>query len=190
MNDNSDGNLTKFKTENQFPLSGNGAQPPARLLAIVAISIFTAEIAIMFAFEWLPPLPGPVIHILDGVVLTILVSPVLYLFLFRPMNAHIAALRQAQELLRQQRDHLEEEVRHRTAELVERNREIADREVHYRAVVEGATEGILTLDKQGLIARNNTAAEKMFGFEPGMMAGMSLVQILLIRRKYRLQKDA
>ncbi|MDP1997823.1 MAG: EAL domain-containing protein [Gallionella sp.] len=178
MNDNSDGNLTRFKTENQFPLSGNGAQSPARLLAIVAISIFTAEIAIMFAFEWLPPLPGPVIHILDGVVLTILVSPVLYLFLFRPMNAHIAALRQTQDLLRQQRDHLEEEVQHRTAELVERSREIADREVHYRAVVEGATEGILTLDKQGLIARNNTAAEKMFGFDPGMMAGIPLVQIL------------
>ena len=110
--------------------------------------------------------------------MTILVSPILYLFLFRPLNVHIAALRQAQDLLRQQRDHLEEEVRHRTAELVERNREIVDREVHYRAVVEGASEGILTLDEQGLVVRNNMAAEKIFGFAPGKMAGMPLAQML------------
>ncbi|MDO8752665.1 MAG: EAL domain-containing protein, partial [Anaerolineales bacterium] len=42
----------------------------------------------------------------------------------------------------------------------------------------GATEGILTLEKQGLIARNNTAAEKMFGYDPGMMAGIPFVQLL------------
>ena len=162
----------------QESLQKGFTQSPIRLLSIVAISIFAAEIAVMFALEWLPPLPSVVGHVLDGALLTILVSPILYLFLFRPLNVHIAALRQAQDLLRQQRDHLEEEVRHRTAELVERNREIVDREVHYRAVVEGASEGILTLDEQGLVVRNNMAAEKIFGFAPGKMAGMPLAQML------------
>lgn len=162
----------------QESLQKDFTQSPIRLLSIVAISIFAAEIAVMFALEWLPPLPSVVGHVLDGALLTILVSPILYLFLFRPLNVHIAALRQAQDLLRQQRDHLEEEVRHRTAELVERNREIVDREVHYRAVVEGASEGILTLDEQGLVVRNNMAAEKIFGFAPGKMAGMPLAQML------------
>ena len=162
----------------QESLQKGFTQSPIRLLSIVAISIFAAEIAVMFALEWLPPLPSIVGHVLDGTLLTILVSPILYLFLFRPLNVHIAALRQAQDLLRQQRDHLEEEVRHRTAELVERNREIVDREVHYRAVVEGASEGILTLDEQGLVVRNNMAAEKIFGFAPGKMAGMPLAQML------------
>lgn len=164
--------------EEQESLQKGFTQSPIRLLSIVAISIFAAEIAVMFSLEWLPPLPSVVGHILDGALLTILVSPILYLFLFRPLNVHIAALRQAQDLLRQQRDHLEEEVRHRTAELVERNREIVDREVHYRAVVEGASEAILTLDERGLVVRNNAAAEKIFGFASGKMAGMPLVQML------------
>ena len=167
-----------FKTEKQHPLPRSGTQSPLRLLAIVAISIFVAEAAVMIAFMWLPPPSAQIEAILDSSALTILVSPILYLFLFRPLSAHIAALQQAQDSLQQQRDHLEEEVKRRTAELVERNLEIADREVHYRAVVEGATEGILTLDKLGLIARNNTAAEKMFGYEPGIMAGIPLVQLL------------
>ncbi|MDO8294403.1 MAG: EAL domain-containing protein [Gallionella sp.] len=171
-------NLTQFKTENQRPILSSSSQSPLWLLTIVAISIFTSEIAVMIAFVWLPPPTVQMGVILDGVLLTMLVSPVLYLFLFRPLNVYIAALHQAQDSLQQQRDHLEEEVQKRTAELIERNREIADREVHYRAVVEGATEGILTLDKQGLIVRDNTAAEKMFGYDPGMMVGIPLVQML------------
>ena len=172
------GNPTQFKTENQLPILSSSSQSPLWLLTIVAISIFTSEIAVMIAFVWLPPPTVQMGVILDGVLLTMLVSPVLYLFLFRPLNVHITALQQAQDSLQQQRDHLEEEVQKRTAELIERNREIADREVHYRAVVEGATEGILTLDKQGLIVRDNTAAEKMFGYDPGMMVNLPLVQML------------
>lgn len=172
------GNPTRLKTENQPPILSSSSQSPLWLLTIVAISIFTSEIAVMIAFVWLPPPTVQMGVILDGVLLTMLVSPVLYLFLFRPLNVHIAALHQAQDSLQQQRDHLEEEVQKRTAELIERNREIADREVHYRAVVEGATEGILTLNKQGLIVRDNTAAEKMFDYGPGMMVGIPLVQML------------
>ncbi len=172
------GNSNSTRTESPAHLSNSVTRSPAQLLAIVAVSIFAAEAAVMLAFMWMPPLTAQMEVIVDSILLTVLVSPILYLFLFRPLSAHIAALQQAQGLLRQQRDHLEEEVQHRTAELVERNREIADREVHYRAVVEGATEGILTLDKQGLIARDNTAAKKMFGYDSGMMIGMPLVQML------------
>lgn len=172
------GNSIQLRTESPAPSSNSGTQSPLRLLAIVAASIFTSEIAVMIAFVWLPPPTVSMGVILDGLLLTILVSPILYLFLFRPLNVHIAALRQAQDLLRQQRDHLEEEVRHRTAELVERNREIVDREAHFRAVVEGASEAILTLDEQGLVVRNNTAAEKIFGFASGKMARTPLIGIL------------
>lgn len=172
------GSSTRSKTEDQSTLTGSIAQSPARLFAKVAISIFITETALMFIFEWLPPLTPVLGNLLDGILLTLMVSPILYLFLFRPLSMHISALEEAKGLLRQERDHLEQEVQKRTAEMVERNREIADREVHYRAVVEGATEGILTLDKQGLIARNNTSAEKMFGYGSGMMAGISLVQLL------------
>ncbi|MDO8350728.1 MAG: EAL domain-containing protein [Gallionella sp.] len=171
-------NTTETRHGDQSSLLEHVSYSPARLFLIVAASILVVEIAIMFTFERLPQLSRITESILDGILLTILVSPILYRFLFRPLNMHIAALRQAQELLRQQRDHLEEEVQKRTAELVERNREVADREVHYRAVVEGASEGILTLDNQGQIVRINSAAEKMFGYVQGSATGMYFVRIL------------
>jgi len=171
-------NTTQIRHGHQSSLLEYVGYSPARLFLIVAASILVVEISIMFAFERLPQLPRITESILDGILLTILVAPILYGFLFRPLNIHIAALRQAQALLRQQRDHLEDEVQKRTAELVERNREVADREVHYRAVVEGASEGILTLDSQGQIVRINSAAEKMFGYVKGSATGMYFVRIL------------
>lgn len=153
-------------------------QSPARLIAIVAFAIFAAETLLMYVLGQLPPLPHHVENVVDAVSLTLLLLPILYVFLFRPLSMHIAALRQSEEKLLQQRDHLEEMVQSRTADLAARNREIADREAHYRAVVEGAAEGILTLDKQGQVVRFNTAMQKMFGYEPDEIIGMPLGTLL------------
>jgi diguanylate cyclase (GGDEF)-like protein/PAS domain S-box-containing protein len=132
----------------------------------------------MFVLGQFPRLPHHVENVVDAASLTLLLLPILYAFLFRPLSMHIAALRQSEEKLLQQRDHLEDMVQSRTADLAERNREIADREAHYRAVVEGAAEGILTLDKQGFVMRCNTATEKMFGYRPGEIIGIPLGKLL------------
>jgi PAS domain S-box-containing protein len=114
-----------------------------RLLVIVAGTILITETVLMFVFDRLMRLHTLTEDLLDGVLLTILVSPVLYLYLFRPMHAYIVELSKAKGLLRQQRDHLEEEVQHRTAELVERNehqarlmQELESAEQKYRNLVE------------------------------------------------------
>jgi diguanylate cyclase (GGDEF)-like protein/PAS domain S-box-containing protein len=153
-------------------------QSPARLIAIVAFSIFATEALLMFVLGQLPRLPQHVENVVDAALLTLLLLPILYALLFRPLSMHIAALRQSEEKLLQQRGHLEEMVRSRTADLDARNREIEDREAHYRAVVEGAAEGILTLDKQGHVVRFNTAVQKMFGYEPDEIIGMPLDTLL------------
>ncbi len=71
-------------------------QSPLRLLAIVAVSIFVVEAAIMIAFDWwLPYLPKLLENLLDAVLLFILLLPVLYRFLFRPLCMHIAAVEHA-----------------------------------------------------------------------------------------------
>jgi len=50
----------------------------------------------MFAFErWQPHISQTIENLLDGVLLTILLSPVLYWFLFHPLYVHIAAAEQA-----------------------------------------------------------------------------------------------
>ena len=75
---------------------GAAIQSPLRLLAIVAVSIFAVETAIMFAFgRWLPHIPRALENLLDAAFLTILLSPILYWFLFRPLRMHIAAVEQA-----------------------------------------------------------------------------------------------
>ncbi len=151
---------------------------PAQLLRIVALAVLALELLIMLALHQLPPLPWYLENVLDALVLAILLLPILYVFLFRPLSLHIAKLRQMSDSLKQQRDHLEELVRSRTADLTARNLDIADREVHYRAVVEGATEGILTLDQQARILRINAAAEKMFGYQHDEAVGMPITTLL------------
>lgn len=170
--------MTSIEGENQASREELKTLSPLRLLVIVAVSIFGIETLLMYSFNLLSSFSPQVTSLLDGLLLTLLLFPILYLFFFRPLTVSIAALQRATALLQRQRDQLEAKVQARTAELLDRNREISDREVHYRAVVEGSAEGILTLNDQGSIVRMNTAAEKMYGCEPGGGVGMPFVQML------------
>ena len=114
-----------------------------RMLIILVTSIFVTETLLMLVYDRFTQLHTFVGDFLDGVLLTVLISPILYLFLFRPMHANIIALHEAKRLLGNQRDHLEEEVQLRTAELVERNvqqevlmQELKNAEEKYRNLVE------------------------------------------------------
>ena len=94
-----------------------------RALVIVAASIFSTEIILMILFEEMHNLPLMTENLLDGLFLTLLVSPILYFQLFRPLQDNIAELEKTRDLLKNQRDILEEEVSRRTAELSEQNRQ-------------------------------------------------------------------
>lgn len=63
---------------------------PARLFAVTALSIFVAEAAVMFVLSALPQIPLPVEALLDAVMLTLTVLPVLYFFFYRPLSTHMA----------------------------------------------------------------------------------------------------
>ena len=114
-----------------------------RLLLMVAGSIMLTETALMFVFDRMLRMRTLTEDLIDGFILTLLVSPVLYLYLFRPMSKYIMELHEARGQLRNQRDLLEEKVQQRTAELVERNeqqaalvQELKDAEEKYRNLVE------------------------------------------------------
>jgi signal transduction histidine kinase len=81
---------------------------PVRNLLVMAISIMVGETSIMFLFEQLPPMPPSAENFADGFLLTILLFPILYLFLLRPLRVHVAALGQAEKSLRQQNEELKE----------------------------------------------------------------------------------
>ena len=96
------------KQAEQVRAHGLVSRSPAQILLLVAVSIMVTEIAIMFLIGQLPPMPPFAENFVDGILLTILLSPILYLFLFRPLSAHVSALSQAERSLMQQNEELKE----------------------------------------------------------------------------------
>lgn len=63
---------------------------PAGLLAITAISIFAAEAVVMVVLSLLPQrIPLLAEALLDAVMLTVIVVPILYFSFYRPLRAHM-----------------------------------------------------------------------------------------------------
>ena len=102
-------------------------QSPFRLVSILGLSIFIVEFGIMALFLALPPtaLHGWVEALIDSIVLSTILFPVLFFVILRPMTRHIQELEQAEAALHTAHDQLEIRVRQRTTELEQRNWEIS-----------------------------------------------------------------
>jgi len=75
----------------------------ARLILITVGTIFTAETLLMLVFQYLPlpSIPDQFQALLDAAVLVVLVSPVLYLFVYRPLVKSMLEQQLALERVRQ-----------------------------------------------------------------------------------------
>jgi signal transduction histidine kinase len=124
---------------------------PVYPILIIAISLFVAESVVMFLISAFPPVSDLQEAFFDSAMLVMLVSPVLYFFLFRPMMHHIAERKRAQEELKKGHDELETRVRERTASLERANIEL-EREVRERVRAEDNLEGLLR-EKELFISR-------------------------------------
>ena len=69
---------------------------PGYLLLITAGSIFVSEILIMTVLRFVTPLSPFIEALMDAVLLSVTVFPVLYFFVFRLLNQHIAQRRLAE----------------------------------------------------------------------------------------------
>jgi hypothetical protein len=70
---------------------------PGYLLLIIAATIYFSELVIMISFKYMPPQAYFKKDVLDATVLTTIVFPVLYLFVFRPLTTEIKIRRQAEK---------------------------------------------------------------------------------------------
>lgn len=95
-----------------------------RLLMILMVSIFASEFGIMTILSALPPLTSWVEATLDAIGLCILLFPVVFFGVFRPLTHRFEECRRIGAALRVAHGHLELRVQQRTAELEQRNREI------------------------------------------------------------------
>jgi signal transduction histidine kinase len=62
---------------------------PVRLLIILAVAVFVAEVVIMLIMSQLPPVTGVIQPVIDATILLLLLSPSYY-FLFLPLKKHYA----------------------------------------------------------------------------------------------------
>ena len=65
--------------------SSSTATSPGRLLLITAASIFVCEAALMVVLAMLPEMPSLVLAALDATFLSVLVFPLLFLLVYRPV---------------------------------------------------------------------------------------------------------
>ncbi len=125
---------------------------PLLLLSLIAASIFFAEALVMVAIFMFELHPFAEL-LLDSTLLVLMLSPALYFFLFRPLLLHINERRQAE-------------------------RALEESETLYRMVHTTAFDAIIIADARGRIIQCNPSAEKIFGYGPGEMLGMDLVELM------------
>ncbi|MBI3194267.1 MAG: PAS domain S-box protein, partial [Ignavibacteriae bacterium] len=167
-------------SKSPLPTSPSNEIPsPLRSLLIIAGSIIVAEAMIMYVLHLIPSHSFFYEGLLDTISLTIIISPVLYLFLFRPMVQHIARDKQSQEKLQRAHDELELRVEERTSELSTLNKallqEIEERKKaedalrqskeKYRSIFQEAIVGIFQTTPDGKYLSVNPAMALMYGYD-------------------------
>lgn len=84
-----------------FSPSGNNHQlTVTKLLVILTATAFLEELLVLFLLDMLPPMSKVANYLLDATLMAVLIFPVFYFLVFRPMSRNIAELRQAEENLR------------------------------------------------------------------------------------------
>jgi len=87
-------------SENPLPSRKKYQLPVARLLVILTVSAFLEELLVLFLLDLLPPMPKAAEFLLDAALLSLLIFPLFYFLVYRPMLHNINELRQAEENLR------------------------------------------------------------------------------------------
>lgn len=176
--------MTKERTthigiEPQLTSAQTDFSSPLRSLAIVAISIFTIEVALMFIVRLLPTYPDNYVVMLDGILLTIFVLPILYFFLFQPLNFHIVAFQKFHGLLQQHNDNLEQEVQIRTAEVITQNKKLAESEHQFRSLVEQSLAGIFMIGDGRFVYANPRCVEILGYADTKELVGVEALSLVV-----------
>jgi|GEM_PF-4705138 len=123
-----------------------------RFLIVIIVSIILGESFIMVLFSYIHP-PKFIELFGDSILLSLLVSPVLYFFSYKPLMTEREKVTRIEKVLRGTNVDLEKRIKDRTSELVQLNQEM---QLQVSAL-EAAANGILLSDRNGLIVWINKA---------------------------------
>lgn len=132
--------------------STNGS--PLRFFLILICGIFASDALVEMLLNALPPLSHLGDILLDSTLLSILVFPLLYFFVFLPMIKNITKLKEAEATIRES-------------------------EEKYRTLIENMGEGVGFINEKEIFVFANQAAEKIFGVGKGELTGLSIIDFLV-----------
>ena len=87
-------------SDNSSPAQMKPQQSVAKLLAVLTVAVFLDELLVLFLLDRLPHMPKVAEYLLDAALMAVLIFPVFYFLVFRPMSRNITELWQAEEDLR------------------------------------------------------------------------------------------
>jgi PAS domain S-box-containing protein len=77
---------------------------PFLIFLILICSIFVSDVFTVLFIEIFPPLPRWGVSLLNAILPSVLILPIMYFFIFRPLTAHITERSQIEEALRESED--------------------------------------------------------------------------------------
>lgn len=83
------------------PLANNRCAHPVWQFLVMIACIFMVELLVMLLFSILPELPDEYAALIDALLLTLLLTPALYLLLLRPLRQQIESRRKTEQELHQ-----------------------------------------------------------------------------------------
>ena len=144
--------------KNKYPRKSTQLQSPFRMINIIVLSIFSLEMIVMTLVHYLQISSTLLEMVLDSTLLVILLSPIFYIFIFRPLVMFIAERKQAEDELRRS-------------------------EEFNRAITQTAVEAIISINSEGNILSWNNAAKKIFGYSSSEMINKKLSRIIPTKHK-------
>lgn len=140
---------------------------PFRLLVILIVAVFVAELSIMMMFSLLPPIPLWVENALDAFLLAVVLFPILYLLLFRPLRLLLAQQMHMRAELEAANKRLQQDIRERQ-KVEDALRESKN---EFQVLFESASDCILILDQAGRITDINHTGYERLGYSKEEMLG-------------------
>ena len=129
------------------------SRSPLLVFLIIALTVFVAEICVMFLLPYLGDISQGRQALMDALLLVFMISPTLYLFLFRTMVFHIRKRVKMEELLRR------------------------NKEEQFKIVVRTSLDGFIMTNAHGRIVETNDAYCRMLGYERGELLRMNVTHI-------------
>jgi len=154
---------------------------PIFLFLTVVVSIFAAEILIMFLLHIIAPFSQYMEMVVDASALVVLVFPTIYFFSFRPLTSYIAVQNKLNEELQQSHEKLKESLEGTMNAMAQ----LKESKGKFVAISVAAQDAIITMDDEGNISFWNEAAERIFGYSRKEAVG-NRVGELIIPHRYRL----